>query len=196
MRTRARKLYLRARDYGLRGLDVAHQGMSRRLRGEPKAAVEQARKEDVPLLYWTAAAWGAAITLSKDNPELIADQPIVEALIDRALALDESFEAGAIHSFLINYESARHGAGGDWIARTEAHFNRAVALSRGQSAAPYVALAEAVCIQQQDRARFQSLLNKALGIDVDARPQWRLSNLIMQMRARWLLSRADELFVD
>jgi len=40
------------------------------------------------------------------------------------------------------------------------------------------------------------LLERALAIDVDARPEWRLANLIMQHRARWLLSRSDELFAE
>ena len=29
-----------------------------------------------------------------------------------------------------------------------------------------------------------------------ARPEWRLENLLMQRRARWLLARVDELFVE
>ena len=40
------------------------------------------------------------------------------------------------------------------------------------------------------------LLEKALAIDPDARPDERLANLIAQRRARWLLSHTDELFVD
>ena len=32
--------------------------------------------KDVPLMYWTAVSWAAAISLSKDNPDLIADLPI------------------------------------------------------------------------------------------------------------------------
>ncbi|MGH7678995.1 MAG: TRAP transporter TatT component family protein, partial [Gemmatimonadaceae bacterium] len=98
LRLRARRLDLRARDYGLRGLDVRHRGFSARLRANPRAAVREATVKDVPFLYWTAAAWGAAISVSKDVPELVADQPILEALIDRALELDEAFGAGAIHT--------------------------------------------------------------------------------------------------
>ena len=30
----------------------------------------------------------------------------------------------------------------------------------------------------------------------ESRPEWRLANLVMQRRARWLLSRADELFLN
>ena len=46
-----------------------------------------------------------------------------------------------------------------------------------------------------DRITFESLLHKALAVDPDARPEWRLQNLIVQKRARWLLSRAEDLFV-
>ena len=196
LRARARKLDLRARDYGLRGLDVRHDHFSERLRKDPKATVRETSKEDVPLMYWTAAAWGAAIGLSKDNPELVADQPIVEALIDRALELDESYEAGAIHSFLITYEQSRQGAKGDPNARSKAHFDRAVALSDGKQASPYLSYAEAVDIPTQNHAEFDAMVKRALAIDPDAKPEWRLANLIMQRRARWLLSRESELFLD
>src|SRR5215472_13141494 len=60
MRFRARRLYLRARDYGIRGLEVKHRGFGAELRRDPKSAVRLTNKEDVPLLYWTAASWGAA----------------------------------------------------------------------------------------------------------------------------------------
>jgi hypothetical protein len=39
------------------------------------------------------------------------------------------------------------------------------------------------------------LLRRALAIDADAWPESRLINLIMQERARWLLSRIDDLFL-
>ena len=76
MRGRARRLYLRARNYGLRGLEVRHQGFEKALRAEPKQAVRVATVKDVPLLYWTALSWAGAISLSKDNPDLIGDMPV------------------------------------------------------------------------------------------------------------------------
>src|SRR5207302_8554986 len=126
--------YVRARDYGLRGLGVRHRGFSQELRCDPKAAVRVAKAADVPLLYWSAAAWGLAISLSKDTPDLIADQPLVEALIDRAFELDPDFDSGAIHGFLISYELARQGSGGDPVVRARQHFEREVALTKGQLA--------------------------------------------------------------
>ena len=192
---RARRLYLRARGYGLRGLEVKYPGFEKALRQDPKAAVAKFRSAaDVPLMYWTAASWAAAIAISKDDPDLIADQPVVEALIDRALVLDEKFESGAIHGFLISYEPARQGAVGDPLARARLHFDREVALTKGQLASPFVSLAESVSVQRQDRPEFESLLDRALAINVDLRPEWRLQNLVLQRRARWLLAREDDLF--
>jgi predicted anti-sigma-YlaC factor YlaD len=195
LRARARRLYVRARSYGLRGLETRYPGFEMRLRQDPKIAVKKTTVRDVPLLYWTAVSWGAAISVSKDNPDMIADQPIVEALIDRSFELDPDYDSGTIHNFLITYESVRVGASRDFAARSRKHFERAVELTSNQSASPYVALAEAVSVNQQDREEFESLLKKALAIDPDARPEWRLSNNVMQRRARWLLSREDDLFV-
>jgi predicted anti-sigma-YlaC factor YlaD len=196
MRHRACRLYLRARNYGLQALDAAHEGFRQQLYADPRSAVARAVRADVSLLYWTAASWGSAISLSKDQPERIAEQPIVESLIDRALQLDEGFDAGAIHSFLITYEMARKGDASDPVARARQHYERALELSERQSAVPMVAFAESVCIARQDRRQFEEVLHHAIAIDVDARPQTRLMNVVMQRRAQWLLSRADDLFVQ
>ena len=195
LRSRARRLYIRARNYGLRGLELAHPGFEKNLRADPKATLQAARNKDVPLLYWTAAAWAAAISLSKDNPDMLADLPFPEALIDRALALDESFADGAIHSFLVSYEMSRPNASTNAEARSRQHFERAMQLNRGLQAGPFVALAEAVSVQKQDLKEFESLLHRALAINPDAKPEFRLANLVMQRRAKWLLSRTDQLFL-
>jgi predicted anti-sigma-YlaC factor YlaD len=195
MRGRARRLYLRARDYGLRGLEAEHRHFSEELKADPSKAVQRARKKDVRLLYWTAASWAAAIALSKDDPFLIAEVPQMEALIDRALELDESFDRGAIHGFLIGYEMARSGVPGDPVERSRQHFERAVELSGGTLAGPYVGYAEAVCVQKQDLAQFDALLAQALAINPDEHPDSRLVNLIMQRRARWLQSQREDLFL-
>jgi predicted anti-sigma-YlaC factor YlaD len=80
------------------------------------------------------------------------------------------------------------------IALAKRHFDSAVALSHGQQAAPFVSYAEAVSVGTSQRAEFEQLLNRALAINSAASPAWRLSNEIFQRRARWLRSRADELF--
>lgn len=194
-RARAKRLYLRARNYGMRGLEVKHPGFEKALRANPASAVRVTKKADVHLLYWTAASWAASISLSKDSPDAIADLPLAAALIDRALVLDESFDHGAIHSFLIAFELARPGAGPDAVAKARQHFARAVEQSDGNQAGPYVSLAENVAVKEQNAAEFKALLEKALAVRVDTRPEWRLVNTIMQRRAAWLLGRMDDLIL-
>ena len=140
-------------------------------------------------------AWGAAISLAKDNAELSADLPITAALAGRALALDERFGGGAAHDFFIAYEGGRPPAAGGSVARARQAFERAVELSGGRRAAPFVTYAETVCVGAQDRAEFERRLNQALAVDVSTPGPDRLANLLAQRRARWLLARADELFI-
>jgi predicted anti-sigma-YlaC factor YlaD len=195
-RARARKLFLRARDYGLRGLNLHGPEAAQKLLADPPDAVAGATREDVPLLYWTALAWGAAISLGKDSPTLVAGLRAVNALVERATALDPDFDSGSLHTFLIGYEMNRPGAAADAVERASAHFARAVELTGGRHAGPYVSLAESVAVARRDRAEFESLLRTALALDPGARPEWRLANLVMQRRARWLLARADEFFPE
>jgi predicted anti-sigma-YlaC factor YlaD len=191
---RARRLYLRARDYGLRGLDVAVPGFSATLRTTPATAVTQASAAEVDLLYWTAVSWAAAIALGKDDPSLVADLALVSALIDRALAVDADWDRGAIHSFLVTYEMARPdvvGSFDDRVTSAREHFDRAIALSQGKASGPYVSWAESVCLPEEDRGCFEEMLRAAMKINPDDDPATRLVNTIFQRRAAWLLANVD-----
>jgi len=195
MRERALKLYLRALDYGLRGIEVRHRGIRERLMLDPEAAVAELGARDLPMLFWTAAAWGSAISLGRDRPALTADLGVVTAMVRRSLAIDEDYEDGAIHEAMIVLESLPEFMGGSPV-RAREHFERAIALSDGTKPTPYVLLAGTVSVAQQDRTEFERLLHQALAIDPDARPHARLESILMRRRATMLLDRADELFLE
>jgi predicted anti-sigma-YlaC factor YlaD len=190
---RALKLYLRAKGYCMRAMDVRFPGIADRLVKDPASALATAKKEDVPLLYWTAASWGSAIALGLDKPELVIDVPTVRALADRARALDESWGNGAIHEMFISLDSVPEALGGS-TERARQHFTRAVELEKGLSPGPYVALALGVSVGAQDRAEFEALLKKALEVDPAKDPKNQLTTLIQQRRARALLDHIDTLF--
>ncbi len=191
---RALKLYLRARDYGLRGLELKHPGITGRLSEHPYAAAAELKLEELPMIFWTASAWGAAIGLGFDRPELLADINVARALIERALALDEGWDNGAIHEAMVVIESFPEAMGGSQT-RAREHFQRALQLSGGLSSSLYVTLAERISVPNQDRAEFESLLELALQVDPDAAPALRLSNTISRDRARYLLSIVDDLIL-
>ncbi|MFZ0927392.1 MAG: TRAP transporter TatT component family protein [Syntrophobacteraceae bacterium] len=196
LRERALRLYRRGLGYGIRGLEEIQPGFVVLLGSDSGKALAVTGKQDVPLLFWTAAAWGAAISLDKTNPALSVDLPRVEALIQRALELDESFGSGMIYDFMIVYEGGRPAAAGGSIDRARQSLARAIKLSGGRRAAPLVSFAETVDVAIQDRVEFKELLDRALAINIDDAPDQRLSNIIAQRRARWLLARMDRLFID
>ena len=72
MRIRARRLYLRARDYGIRGLEVTHPAFGSQLRRDARVAVLVATLKDVPLLYWTAAPWAQRFLSRRTIPTIAA----------------------------------------------------------------------------------------------------------------------------
>jgi predicted anti-sigma-YlaC factor YlaD len=195
MRARARKLYLRALDYGLRGLEVEYPGFRDRLRKDPDLALAKTTRKDVPLLNWTGSAWGAAFAINKADSELSADQGLIEKLLQRALALDEAWGKGAIHDVFITWEGGRASTGGS-IERAREHFERAVRLADGRRASPFVTFAEVVSVGTQNKKEFLQMLDQALQVDIDKAPDERLANVIAQKRARWLQARVDELFVE
>jgi len=195
LRERARKLYLRARDYGLRGLEVDFPGLRQALARDPKAALARTKKAHVPLLYWTAMGWGGAISLKVNDSDVSVDQPIVEALARRALELDEGWGLGSIHEFFVSWESAHASVGGS-MEKAGEHFEKAIQFSKGRRAFPYLTYAEGVSVAKQDKARFREMLEKALAVDVSRPDDQRLANLLAQKRARWQLGRVDELFIE
>jgi len=200
MRDRSRNLYLRARDYGLRGLDVSCKNFSKKFFENPTKAMKKLNQNDPQmreLVQWTLTSWAAAISVSKDRPDLIADLPYVEAMLDWHMAWEKYKETYPLESFLMSFEGVRTKASGGLTVneRVKIHFDNAVSITKDSLASPYVNYAENICIQTQDRQTFEELLNKVLAIDVNAYPANRLENLLMQKRARWLLSRIDDLFL-
>ncbi len=197
IRERARKLYLRARDYGLRGIEEEHEGLAARLREmkDLRGALAVARKEDVPLLYWTAVAWALAISNGKSKMDLVAQLPAPEALMGRALELDETWDEGAVHDFYVSFDAARSEAAGGGPKRAKAHLERSLELSRGKRLGPLVSYAEGVLVQAQNRAEFARVLSQVLAADAEEVPRYRLANVLAQRRARELLAHAGDLFL-
>ena len=177
LNARALKLYLRAKGYCLRAMEVRFPGIMQKLPADPVAALAKAEKKDVPLLYWTAASWGSAIALGVDRPDLVIDMPTVRALAERALALDETWSRGALHEMFISLDSLPAALGGN-PERARMHFTKAVELQKGLSPGPYVALALGVAVPAQDRAEFEKLLKEALAIDPAKDPSNRLVTLV------------------
>ena len=193
---RARKLYLRARTYGLEAMKLVRGVTEEELRKSPEKAAARFEKDDVPLIYWTMAPWALAIAANKRDLELVGDVPVVAALLDRALQLDDGYDQGALHEFAITFDPARPE--GTTPEKQKAHFERARQLAQGEKISALVAYAQAVSGPAQNKAEYEALLKEAAAFDVDqpkARKN-RLANVLAQRRAAYLLKHEDDVFPD
>lgn len=195
MRRRAHRLYLRGRDYALRALEADAPGFTSRLAREPEAALGALRSDHVDALYWATVAWAAAIASDKQDMDLIADLSLIEPMMRRCLELDEAYQDGAAHEFMVAFEGGRHEAQGGSVERARAHYARSMELAGGRKLAATVSLAEHVAVRLNNRREFERLLHQVLAFDVDTVPDYRLANLIAQRRASLLLSQVDNLFL-
>lgn len=194
-RERARKLFLRARDYGLRALELNYPGIREGLAENAEDALRNTKKEDVPALYWTGVAWISAISTGVSDMGLVADLPLVTALLERSLVLDESWEKGAIHEVFIPLDASRSEAEGGGIDNARQHFLRAMQLNGGKSVAPSVSFAESVCVKLQDRQAFEEILQEVIAFDAEQYPEFRLSNILSRRKAEFLLENIDAYFL-
>ena len=196
LKQRAKNLYLRGRGYALRAVELQQENFVEGLRSDPEAALSTFTRENIPELYWLALSWAAAIAADKSDMDLVADLNLIEPILKRCLQLDESYDRGALHEFMIAYQGGRSPLQGGGAASAREHFARAEALSGDIRVGPLVSLAESVSIAEQNRAEFEQLLNQALAFDTDAHEQTRLANLVAQKRARLLLDSAGSYFLE
>jgi len=187
LRVRAARMFERAQKQGWAALSLHNPGLPSQLLSM-KAKDLRLPPDEVGLAYWTAAAWGGQISLSKDTPDVVADLPLVVNLATLAWQTQPGYGDGALASLMGTLELARPGGSRE---RALAYWDQAIEISQGQSPGPYVAKAEGWAVEQQDRAAFEAWLNKAVEVSQGKRD---LSSQIMRERALWLLSQVDAIF--
>jgi predicted anti-sigma-YlaC factor YlaD len=196
-RQRAKKLFLRARQYVLEGLEIRRPGFRAALDAQgPKTALALTRREDADYLYWAGASWMGAFSADPFDFAQIVTVPRAVALLQQVEDWDDAYGEGAVHEIFISfYGSAPADLGGS-EGKAREHFARAVELSHGHHAGPYISLATSVSVHNQNATEFRELVGKALAVDVDAEPSSRLVNIVNQRRARWLLAHIGDYFLE
>lgn len=188
LRQRAARLYQRAKQHALTALQAQIPSLSQILSQPNENPLSESA---VGLAYWASAAWGGQISLSTDNPEVVADLPKAIQLATWAWERQPDFGQGGLASLMGTFEASRPG--GSWTQAAH-YFDQAIVFSDGLSAGAYVAKAERWALPSRDRAGFDALIAQALQVQVPDDHPLSLANQIMQARARWLADRADDLF--
>ena len=153
------------------------------------------KEEYFRLFYWTAAAYGGAISSSGGDPKWIIKLPRVGKLLNSIVSVDSSWNNGAALTALISFTMNN-----PLLAPNEADsisknlFQKAIQVSGGKDMGPYLTYAESVSKTRQKKDEFISLLNQALNIDIKSSKEFQLTNTISKNRAEWLLDNIDEFF--
>lgn len=193
---RAKKLYLRGRDYILRAIEVNHSGFLKKIdENKIDGFLSQMKKDDVPFLYWGGMSWMGAFSVDPFDFELGMSKINGVKMITKALELDEEYENGSIHSFFISYYGSMPEGMGGSEKKAREHYEKALQFTKGKIASPYLNLAVSVCVNKQKIDEFKELMDKVLEIDVDKDPGNRLLNLLAQDKAKWMLEHLDDYFI-
>ena len=190
---RANKLFNRALRYGVHGMELKYPEFTN-LWEKHEIDKNPFVEEDIAYLYWISAALGGLILSSQGNPVYVVDLPKVGWLLEKSMEIDEFWNNGALFSAMISFTMSRPDAvkNREQVARD--YFDKAVKASSGEDCSVYVRFAESVCIKNQNKDEFIENLNYVLNFNIESAKELRLTNAMAQARAKWLISRIDELF--
>lgn len=188
LRQRAAVLYLRAHRHAMAALEQTSPGFAAALANAGPSKWPRLADDQIGIAYWAAASWGGYISLSKDNPDVVADLPLAIRLARLAWEKQPDYADGALSNLMGTFETARSGGSKQ---QAVSYFDRAIAAGRGRSAGAYVGKAEGIFLTAGDRPSFEAMLRQALVASAARRD---LENALMRERAQWLLDTADDLF--
>ena len=192
---RAKRLYLRSRSYVLSGFELLEPGISEALlTGDYVEALNDLDDTATDYVYWTAASWLGAFSTDQFDFQLLLTLPRPAAMLELVNDFAPEYDYGSAHEILISYYGGLPTELGGSRDRARAHFATAVELAEGKRESPYLALATAVAVPEQNRDEFRSLLEAALEIELDVE-EFRLLNVLGQRRARWLLEHEEDFFL-
>jgi len=193
---RRQRLTARGLEHARRALCLSRPaacGLTERPAPELEAALVQFGPDEISLLFTLGTSWSGWVQAHSNDWNAVAAVPRIEAIMKRVLALDETYEHGAVHLYLGVLAGLLPPSLGGRPQVAREHFERAFALSGQRNLMAPVLLAETVARPQLDRAWHDRLLKDALAADPHA-PGLTLNNVLAQRRARRLLETADQYF--
>ena len=193
---RAREMYRRGRDYGLRILsrDRAFRGAIKGSFQDFEQKLQTFDEEDIPAIFWTAMGWSGLINLSKDDPNALAEMPRVVAMMRFVLSKNEYYYYGGAHLFFGAWFGSRSSTLGGHPDSSEYHFKRCIEIGEGKFLLSHVYYARYYAVQVQEQDLFEELLKKVIATSSDIMPEQRLVNSISKRKAEKYLNEIDAYF--
>jgi tetratricopeptide (TPR) repeat protein len=187
-RARARAAYDRAIQYGVALLQMRAPGFDKAKNNASsiKQYLAAFEKRDAITLLWVGQAWLARVNMAKDDPAIVAELHVGEAILERSVALDETAAYANGHAALGSYHARTAMAELDVAQK---HFARAIQLTQGKALLPKFHFARSYYCMKGDKANYEATLREVVDAP-DALPEQRLQNTIAKRRARRYLGKS------
>jgi hypothetical protein len=193
---RAVVLTAKARRYGERAICLAHEAacLWRGLDYDRFVAeLEAVDDRDIGPLYSYAVSWLSHLDATSEDWTAVSELPWVQAVLERALVLDEAYERGALHGYLGILNSLRPPALGGKPDVARAHFERAIELSGGRDLSIKVEYARRYARLVFNQELHDRLLTDVVNAPAEA-PLFTLFNVLAKQEAEELLATSKEYF--
>jgi hypothetical protein len=193
---RAIALTGKARRYGQRAICLAHTPACSWQNIDYDGlvvALDDVGAKDIGALYSYAVSWLSNLDATSEDWTAVAELPWVEAVLERALELDETYENGALHGYLGVLNALRPPALGGRPEVAREHFERAIELSGGRDLSLKVEYARRYARLVFDQELHDRLLTEVLAAPAEA-PPYTLFNVLAKQEAETLLATSKEYF--
>jgi len=157
--------------------------------------VNDVGRNEVPVLYNAGAAWASWIQANTDDWSAVADKARVDAMMQRVVALDETFEDGSAFLYLGILATLLPEAMGGKPEQGRADFERVIELSDGKNLMAKVLLARSYARLVFDRDLHDRLCREVIDADPVAEGL-TLTNTMAQEEAQQLLGSSEDYFGD
>ena len=150
-------------------------------------------KKDVPDLFTLGSAWATWIQMHREDWNAVAEISRVEAIMKRAIDLDEFYQDGGAHLYLGVLATFIPPALGGKPDVGKRHFERALEISKDKNLMVKVLYAQHYARLMFDQKLHDRLLNEVIEAKTDV-PGYTLSNTLAQKRAKELLKSGEDYF--
>ena len=190
----ANKIFAEARDSGILIISKKYPNFKKWLN---KEASIDFNADDMNDIYWLAASIGGCISSSRGNPFELINLPNVGRLLRTGIDINPEWENGSFYSAMISFTTTRSDLNEVMLRDSvDYYFDKAVLYSDGKDAGPYLTYAESIHKPFQERKNFVDKLNYVINMENKPGNEFELTNLLAKSRAKWLLARTNEYFLE
>jgi uncharacterized protein YceK len=156
-------------------------------------ALKEADEDDIDVLYGVATAWLGFIQAFSGDWSQVAALPKVQALLERSVALDETYDYGGAHLYLGAIATLLPPAVGGKPEVAREHFERVLAISEGKHLMAKVEYARRYARLIFDKELHHRLLTEVLATDIHVEGL-TLANAMAHEQAQLLLDDENDYF--